>query len=67
MKQLRSDQVRDLVVHLLTEEHDPLAEQARIDVEGALRASVLLDHHRYDRSDQHQRPPQVMCNLSVAL
>ena len=30
-------------------------------------ASVLLDHHRYDRSDQHQLPPQVMCNLSVAL
>jgi hypothetical protein len=30
----------------LADEHDPLAEQAGVDVERALAAAGLLDHHR---------------------
>ena len=53
VQQLGGDQVRDLVVDLLAEEHDALAQQARIDVERTLPAPVLLDDHRHDRSHQH--------------
>jgi hypothetical protein len=46
MEQLGDDQVRDLVVDGGSEEDDSLIEQARVDVEGALAARRLLDHHR---------------------
>jgi len=39
------DEVGDLVVDRRPEEDDPVLEQARVDVEGALSARVLLDHH----------------------
>ena len=44
------DQVRDLVVDRRAEEDDPLVEQARVDVERALAARGLLDHHRDQRA-----------------
>src|SRR2546430_17425915 len=46
MQELGHDEVCDLVVDRRAEEDDPVLEQARIDVEGALPARVLLDHHR---------------------
>ena len=46
VQQLRDDEVRDLVVDRLAEEDDALVEQAAVDVERALAASVLLDDHR---------------------
>ena len=46
MQQLGDDQVRDLVVDRSAEEHDAFCEQARVDVERALAARGLLDHHR---------------------
>ena len=46
MEELRDDEVRDLVVDRRAEEDDPLVEQARVDVERALAARGLLDHHR---------------------
>jgi hypothetical protein len=48
VQQLRHDQVRDLGVHQRPHEHDALAQQARVDVQGALAAGSLLDHHRDD-------------------
>ena len=47
------DEVRDLVVHLLAEEDDSLAQQPRVDVERALTAAVGLEHHRYYGSHHH--------------
>ena len=47
--QLRDDEVRDLVVDRRADEDDALAQQARVDVERALAARVLLDHHRDHR------------------
>ncbi len=41
---LGDDQVRHLVVDLLAQEHDPLAQQLRVDVEGAVAPVALLDH-----------------------
>jgi hypothetical protein len=49
MEQLGDDQVRDLVVDLGAEDDDPLGEQPRLDVEGALATGGLLDHHRDHR------------------
>src|SRR5213080_1504844 len=46
MQELGHDEVCDLVVDRCAEEDDPVLEQARVDVEGALAARVLLDHHR---------------------
>src|SRR5437870_7890223 len=46
MEELGHDEVCDLVVDRCAEEDDPVLEQARVDVEGALAARVLLDHHR---------------------
>ena len=43
--QLGDDQVRDVLGHRSAEEDDPLVEQAGIDVERALAARGLLDHH----------------------
>src|SRR5829696_321767 len=43
--QLRDDQVRDVLGNRRAEEDDPLVEQTRVDVEGALAARRLLDHH----------------------
>src|SRR5436189_41952 len=61
-EQLGGDHVRDPVLNLLAEEDDALAEQARVDVERAFVAAVLLHDHRYQR---HREPP-VKCNLLVA-
>ena len=38
-------EVRDLVVHRLAEEDDPLAEEPGVDVVRALAAGGLLDDH----------------------
>ena len=38
----------------LADEHHPLAQQPRVDVERALPAGVLLHHHRYQG---HMQPP----------
>src|SRR5438093_3090125 len=46
VQELGHNQVCDLVVDRCPEEDDPVLEQARVDVEGALPARVLLDHHR---------------------
>src|SRR5256885_3038305 len=46
MQHLGDDDVRHLVIHLAGDEDDPLAQQPRVDVEGALAARVLLDDHR---------------------
>jgi hypothetical protein len=45
VQELGHDEVGDLVVDRLAEEDDALVEQARVDVEGALAARVLLDDH----------------------
>ena len=42
-EELRDDEVRDLVIDRGAEEDDPLLEQERKDVEGALRAWAGLD------------------------
>ena len=46
VEELGDDEVRDLVVDRRAEEDDPLVEQTRVDVERALAARRLLDHHR---------------------
>src|SRR5207247_5469796 len=50
MEQLGDRQVGDLVVDRGAEEDDPLVEEARVDVEGALAVHGLLDHHRNHRA-----------------
>ena len=44
--QLGDDEVGDVLGDRGAEEDDPLVEQPRVDVEGALAARGLLDHHR---------------------
>ncbi len=44
VEKLGDDQVGNLVIDLLAEEHDPLAQEQRVDVEGALTARRLLEH-----------------------
>jgi hypothetical protein len=46
MEELGDDEVRDLIVDRRAEEDDSLVEQTRVDVERALAARGLLDHHR---------------------
>ena len=46
MDQLRNDQVGDVLGDRGAEKDDPLVEQPRVDVEGALAARGLFDHHR---------------------
>ena len=48
-QQLRHDQRGRIVFDRAREEDDPLAQEARIDVERALAAVRLLDHHRDER------------------
>src|SRR5437773_10769858 len=50
MEELGDDEVRDLVVDRGAQKDDPLVEQARVDVEGALAARGLLDHHGNQRT-----------------
>jgi hypothetical protein len=45
MKELRHDQVRDVLGDGRTEKHDALVQEAGVDVEGALPAGGLLDDH----------------------
>ena len=47
-QQLGADQRRHLVVDRAGQEDDPLLQQARIDVVGALAAGGLLDHHGHE-------------------
>ena len=47
-EQLRDDEVRRARLDFAAEEDDPLAQQAREDVERALEAAVGLDHHRHE-------------------
>src|SRR3954471_9066469 len=58
VQQLGDDEVGDLVVDGRADEHDPLVEQARVDVEGALAAGALLDDHR-DEWHGASRPPMI--------
>jgi len=44
VKELRVDEVRNLVVDGRADEDDAFVEQPRVDVEGALAAARLLDH-----------------------
>ena len=46
---LRDDQIRDVIVDRCADENNPVLEQPRIDIVGALSPAGLLDHHR----DQH--------------
>ena len=46
MDELGDDHVRDVVLDLLAQEDDPLAEQPGVDVERALAPRGLLDDHR---------------------
>ena len=55
VEELGDDEVRDLVVDRRAEEDDALVEQARVDVERALSARGLLDHHRDQRA--HAQAP----------
>jgi hypothetical protein len=50
MEQFGDGQVGDLIVDRRAEEDDPLVEETRIDVEGALTVRGLLDHHRNQRA-----------------
>jgi hypothetical protein len=50
MEQFGDGQVRDLIVDRRAEEDDPLVEETRVDVEGALTVRGLLDHHRNQRA-----------------
>jgi len=45
VQELRDDQVGDLVGDRGAEEDDSLSEEPRVDVEGALATSALLDDH----------------------
>jgi LemA protein len=46
VEELRRDQRGHVILDLAGDEHDPLAQQPRIDVEAALAAIRLLDHDR---------------------
>src|SRR5215211_8274059 len=60
MEQLGDRQVGDLVVDRRAEEDDPLVEEARVDVEGALALHRLLDHHRDQQAHRFSsRTPSV--------
>ena len=48
IEQLGADQRRHAVVDRAVQEDDPLAQQAREDVERALAAAGLLDHHGHE-------------------
>src|SRR5216683_2538470 len=47
-QQLRADEARHRVVDRADQENDPLFQQSRVDVVGALAAIGLLDHHRHE-------------------
>src|SRR5438874_7551034 len=65
VEELRDDQVGDLVVDGCSEEADALVQQARIDVERALAARGLLDHHRDQRAHAGSLLPGVHSFVSV--
>jgi hypothetical protein len=46
VQQLGDDQIGDLIVDRGAQEDDAFVQQARVDVERALAARRLLDHHR---------------------
>jgi hypothetical protein len=64
MEQLGDRQVGDLVVDRCAEEDDPLVEEARVDVEGALAVHGLLDHHRNQRA---HRCSLILCSRRSSL
>src|SRR3954466_5184672 len=51
---ISADQVGDVLVDLLAEEHDPLLEQHRVDVEGPVATRRLLDDGRDEGLVQHR-------------
>jgi hypothetical protein len=55
-QQLRDHDVRDVVVDPAPQEDDSVAQQPRIDVERALTALILFDHHRDQGHASLQRP-----------
>src|SRR6266508_1272352 len=65
MEELGDDQVRDLIVDRRAEKDDPLVEQAGEDVERALAARGLLDHHRYQRAHAGSLLPGVHSFVSL--
>ena len=65
MQELGDHEVRDLVVHGGPEEDDALGEQARVDVEGALAARGLLDHHRDQRAHRFSPSTRSSCRGST--
>ena len=52
-QQLRTDQAGDHVVDRAGQENDPLLQQARVDIVGALAPVGLLDHHRHQGVHRH--------------
>src|SRR5204863_3837893 len=65
VEELGDDQVGDLVVDGGSEEDDALVQQARVDVERALAARGLLDHHRDQRAHAGSLLPGVHSFVSV--
>src|SRR2546426_2941636 len=66
MEELGHDEVCDLVVDRCAEEDDPVLEQARVDVEGALPARVLLDHHRDQGHRTLSQRPENMSTIGAS-
>src|SRR5438093_11749256 len=66
MQELGDDQVGDLVVDGRSEEDDALVQQSGVDVERALAARGLLDHHRNQRAHAGSLLPGVHNFVSVS-
>src|SRR5919197_5526516 len=65
MEELGDDQVGDLVVDGCSEKDDALVQESRVDVERALAARGLLDHHRDQRAHVFSLLPGVQSFVSV--
>jgi hypothetical protein len=52
VEELRHDQVRNLVVNRRPQEHDPLFQEEREDIEGPLGTRAGFDHRRNDGPDK---------------
>jgi hypothetical protein len=50
VQELRDHEVREVVVDRLSDEHDAVVEEPRVDVEGALATRGLLQDHRDERA-----------------
>src|SRR5919201_1453050 len=65
VEELGDDQVGDLVVDWGSEEDDALVQESRVDVERALAARGLFDHHRDQRAHSGSLLPGVHSFVSV--